>query len=409
MSLFTLAYVSRVGLFGFAALMIQGALVLISWTLSQRATTTASVELRFRLSCAHFAALLILPALSIAILNGCIAHDAQRAVGQAPPFASVALNRGSHDPIALAVALGLVWLVGLVIMLLRLAMEIHRAVSRPVEPAALSLTSAVGLLAEGWVRVPIVVRSPHIAVPEVRGLWRSFLVTPYNFDELLTASEREAVLLHELAHVRRADFSWNLLQRLVLALVWFHPAAWVLYGWIRREREACCDAMAVRRGADRHALARALVGLADHKAIRTLAMSAANGADLTRRVHRLIGDSRPPTRPSWATFAGGTAVTLCFLSLAVGLQGSRDPLIENLFVASDFGPTILVMAQDAAGSFSLNVRSGRVLGASVGKRRLQRRQIHQSGETVSLDDTDHKAVMTLTVTPSDKVSWVPRR
>jgi beta-lactamase regulating signal transducer with metallopeptidase domain len=408
MSWFTLAYVSRIELFAFAALMVQGALVFMSWCVCQRTAVNAAVETRSRLACAHFAALLLLPLLSIAILLAYLATDAVRTVGAAPILAAAALRRGGSEPIAPALALLLVWSSGVLVMLMRLAAALYMSTRQSIEPAAPALATTVRRLAGDWVRFPTVAQSHHLHAPEVRGLGRALLVAPINFDGLLTERERDAVLLHELAHVKRADFEWNLLQRLSLVLVWFHPAAWAIYAGIRREREACCDAIAVRRGANRHALARALVRLADRNGPGAVGIGAANSGELTSRVQRLIDVSRPAPRTAGANLTGAIAAILCLLSLAVTLSVSHDPLVENLFLASAFGPTITVTARDAAGDFTLNIRSGRVVRASLGERRLQPQQILQSGQTVSLVDDVHKTPMILTVTPSDKVSWTAR-
>ena len=55
------------------------------------------------------------------------------------------------------------------------------------------------------------------------------------------------VLLHELAHVRRWDNLVNLIQRLVESVLFFHPIVWIVSGWVRKEREHCCDGIVVRQ------------------------------------------------------------------------------------------------------------------------------------------------------------------
>src|SRR4029079_17069330 len=81
-------------------------------------------------------------------------------------------------------------------------------------------------------------------------------LTGYSPDEI------EMILLHELAHVRRWDNLVHLLQRLVDSLLFFHPAVAVLSSWVRREREACCDALVVTRTARPYAYAELLVARA---------------------------------------------------------------------------------------------------------------------------------------------------
>jgi beta-lactamase regulating signal transducer with metallopeptidase domain len=67
------------------------------------------------------------------------------------------------------------------------------------------------------------------------------------------------VLVHELAHVQRWDNAVNLVQRVVESLLFFHPAVWIVSGWVRRDREDCCDAVVVRHTARPQAYAELLL------------------------------------------------------------------------------------------------------------------------------------------------------
>ena len=77
------------------------------------------------------------------------------------------------------------------------------------------------------------------------GIARPLIVLP---SALVTgwSPEQVELALHELAHVRRWDNLVNLLQRVVESALFFHPAVWVLSGWVRREREHCCDQIVVQ-------------------------------------------------------------------------------------------------------------------------------------------------------------------
>ena len=61
----------------------------------------------------------------------------------------------------------------------------------------------------------------------------------------LSPSQMEALLAHELAHVRRQDYLVNLLQSVAEALLFYHPAVWWLSHRVRADRELCCDDLAV--------------------------------------------------------------------------------------------------------------------------------------------------------------------
>ena len=74
----------------------------------------------------------------------------------------------------------------------------------------------------------------------------------------LTPRQVEAILAHELAHIRRHDYVVNLLQTVVETLLFYHPAVWWLSHRIRVERENCCDDLAVSLCGDPVAYAAAL-------------------------------------------------------------------------------------------------------------------------------------------------------
>src|ERR1019366_7010645 len=102
------------------------------------------------------------------------------------------------------------------------------------------ISNALGL------RRPVLLRvSSAIAGPVTIGALRALVLLPLSAATSLSPDELEVVLAHELAHVRRADFFWNLVQTLVEALFFFRPAFWWISSRIRHERELCCDDLAL--------------------------------------------------------------------------------------------------------------------------------------------------------------------
>jgi len=260
-----------------------------------------------------------------------------------------------------------------------------------------------------------VVRTAAVASPQVAGWWRPWLLVPHGLAARLAPAELEAVLLHELAHVRRGDLRWNLLQRLVLSLLWFHPVAWRLQAGLARERERCCDALAVRHGASRVALARALVKLAEAAAQArsptapklALAIAVARGDGLVERVRTLVepgGSGAALSRRKMVAAFGLSAA--CLVALAAGRAATVDPSLGDLYMASAFGPTLDIQAHDAAGPFALRVRQGRVIAASV---RDQPVAVRQEGNRVTLTGEAQAPLLVLTVMPQGRVQWESRR
>jgi len=100
--------------------------------------------------------------------------------------------------------------------------------------------------------------SALVQVPTVIGWLRPVVLVPVGALSGLPAEYLEALLLHELAHVRRHDYLVNILQSVAEALLFYHPAVWWVSGHIRAERELCCDDVAVAVSGDALTYARAL-------------------------------------------------------------------------------------------------------------------------------------------------------
>lgn len=408
MSGFTVAYLARLEIWGLAAALIQGFVLWGSWRVWSRVTADASASLRHRLACAHFAALILLPFATVAVVHWTASSaEPQRETAAA---AAALLEAACRKVLWLAAPASALWLAGAAVMALRLASEARRLGSVRSAWAPAALNSSVRRLALGWIdATALQVRSADVGAPQVSGLWRRVLLVPRDLEARLPSKEGDAVLLHELAHVRRGDFAWNLVQRLMLAGLWFHPAAWALYRVIAREREACCDALAVRHGACARSLARGLVRLAETQAGAGLAMGIAREGDLADRVRRLLGprSAAGPAPPRlWA--AAGAAPLLCLALLGAGRLDLADPTMPGLYLASAFGPTIWIQARDPAGAFALQIRQGRVLAASVQRRRLPRSGIVQDGDRVLLVGDRREPIVALNVSPQGRVRWEPR-
>jgi beta-lactamase regulating signal transducer with metallopeptidase domain len=157
-------------------------------------------------------------------------------------------------------------------------------------------------------------RSALVEVPTVVGHLRPVILVPAGALLGLTPQQLEAVLAHELAHVRRYDYAVNLLQTAVETLLFYHPAAWWLSRRVRAEREHACDDAAVEATGDALSYARALAALeqlrADASPPAALAL-AANGGSLMQRIQRLVNaDTRTHNRRPFAALALGVAL-LC--------------------------------------------------------------------------------------------------
>ncbi len=112
----------------------------------------------------------------------------------------------------------------------------------------------------------------------------------------------EAILAHELAHIRRHDYAVNVLQTIVETLLFYHPSVWWVSKRIRQEREHCCDEIAVGVCGDALVYARALAALEIWRSgSATMALAATDGS-LIDRVRRILQVPLTDERrsPSWA-------------------------------------------------------------------------------------------------------------
>jgi Zn-dependent protease with chaperone function len=141
----------------------------------------------------------------------------------------------------------------------------------------------------GIARAIRLLESGSVAVPAVVGFLRPVILVPASSLAGLAPGQLEAILAHELAHVRRHDYLVNLLQAAVETLLFYHPAVWWVSNEVRRERENCCDDLAVAVVGDRLRYARALADLEGLRAPAPRLALAADGGSLLERVRRLVG------------------------------------------------------------------------------------------------------------------------
>jgi D-alanyl-D-alanine endopeptidase (penicillin-binding protein 7) len=126
-----------------------------------------------------------------------------------------------------------------------------------------------------------------LASPVTAGWWRPVVLVPAALVTGMPPQLLEALLEHELGHVRRHDYLVNLAQNVIEALLFYHPAVWWISRRIRQEREQIADDFAARRLGDPRRLARALSELERLQFSHHLAQ-AASGGDLMARIRRLV-------------------------------------------------------------------------------------------------------------------------
>ena len=224
----------------------------------------------------------------------------------------------------------LTWLCGVTVLTLRLMsgwVWVQRMKSRGTSPAAEPLQKiAERLRRRLHIGRPVrFLQSTLVDVPTVIGWLKPVVLMPACALSALTPQQLEAIIAHELAHIRRHDYLVNLLQTLVETLLFYHPVVWWLSGRIRIERENCCDDLAVSLCGDPITYARALAGLEELRSGAGLAL-AASGGSLLQRVRRLLGAPTHAGRgPGWLA---GTAAVLLIAGIAAGAVSSDSSQVH---------------------------------------------------------------------------------
>lgn len=133
----------------------------------------------------------------------------------------------------------------------------------------------------------LISKLPGLETPVVIGCLKPVLLLPVSFFTGMNNEYIEAIILHELGHIKRYDYLLNMIQVMIEILGFFHPAVWWLSKKIREERENCCDDIAVNIIGNRLIYAKSLVQLEECRNKNKLIL-AANSSNLLRRTARIL-------------------------------------------------------------------------------------------------------------------------
>jgi uncharacterized protein involved in exopolysaccharide biosynthesis/beta-lactamase regulating signal transducer with metallopeptidase domain len=208
----------------------------------------------------------------------------------------------------LAPSLAGAWLLGVVVLSLRLGRGCCWVRRIRSQAGDLPDTDLIERLNDLRLRLGIsrpvrLLRSALVEVPAVVGWLRPVILLPAATMAGLDPAQLEAILAHELAHIRRFDYLVNACQCAVEILMFYHPAVWWISRCVRDERENCCDDLVVAVCEDRLTYARALATLEKSRAELPELAFAASGGPLLQRIRRLLGAADPqgPVRPRHVT------------------------------------------------------------------------------------------------------------
>jgi beta-lactamase regulating signal transducer with metallopeptidase domain len=355
-------------------------------------------RMRYAVGCAVMLVMAITPVLTAVWLRsnaatGVLSEDS--AIATATPLTSVAVDATVWMEWLAAAApwIGVVWLVGVLLSASHLLLAWRhaqriRSNARPLTATTIAVT------------VPLL-ESADVDVPVAIGCVQPVVVFPPRALRRLSAAELELIIAHELTHIRRRDPIVNFVQVMLECLLFFHPGVWWLSRQIRADREHCCDESVVRTLGQPLVYARALTRLEELRRHR-LALAASGGA-LLARVRHITTVASPTPRFGRVAFA---IVLLAFLAAfnTAAVRTSAPALGYSSRVAD---PLMYVEAYDDAGPFTVSIRGGRVVEATVNGRAVPPHHLLQRGDSLRIISDDGTSSFTVRVRP-DGIVWDAR-
>ena len=331
----------------------QGALVGLTLWCVLALTAGRASDVRYAAACTALFAMMALPALTFVRLAA-HAYESVASSGLLANGGSMSISADGGSAVSMWALwvdrmdasmpwLMLAWCAGVLVFSLRLALGLQ-----VVRRLRLRETHAVNermqqLFERLCVRLQVrqgvaLLHSARVHVPTVIGWMKPVVLLPVasltGFSEL----QIEALLAHELAHIRRNDYLVSVLQSMVEAVLFYHPVVWWVSRQVRRERECCCDQLAARICGDRVAYARALSVLEEKRRLLPEMALGANGGLLTMRIKRLLGYREE--------IISGSLAWVLLLAVTVAAGGS----IVVRLAHAETAPAGTKLAQAAAGS-----------------------------------------------------------
>ena len=349
----------------------QGAVIgLVAATVLQT-MRNARPQARYAVACLALLACALAPvaevARQLAIADGVVAPAIAAPIASIAPVVATATTALAawrvDDALPWIVAL---WAIGACVLSLRMAMGvwwIQRLCASPQDPRQAAWQARLDALAARFgLRGAIALRLvDSLATPASVGWWRPVVLLPTALLTRMPVELIEALLAHELAHIRRHDYLVNLLQGAVEAMLFYHPVTWWLSRQIRIEREHIADQLAVAVTGEPRRLAVALSELSGCLASASPTPSlvlAAHGGRLMSRIEHLV---RPGLRRNGGRIAfpliGLATACLAFYAHAQ-IKGEQSAGIRTVQTTSHGNRVHLHESGKGGASYAL-IRGGR--------------------------------------------------
>ncbi|RLE02126.1 MAG: hypothetical protein DRJ13_05980 [Bacteroidetes bacterium] len=194
--------------------------------------------------------------------------------------------------------------------------------------------------------------SVRVKGPLLLAYMKPVIIIPAGMITLLPVSQIETILMHELYHLKRRDFLVNIMQLFVEGVLFYHPVVWIISGFIRSEREHCCDDMVLRETDNPVNYARALIHIAEQQQFTRLAPGAVGSRkdQFYSRIKRILNYNTMKTNMrdkilSLSLLAGSIILLLTISGFSAGPSFFRIDKMhgENMYEPAD---PIEIVVQD---------------------------------------------------------------
>lgn len=225
------------------------------------------------------------------------------------------------------------WAVGVVLCSLRPILgwiTLRRLKTVGISTASKSVLVSMSLVSQrmDFTRSVEVLESSLAQVPMVVGYFRPVILLPVSLLSSIPIEQLEAILAHELAHIRRHDFVINMLQVLVETVFFYHPAVWWLSNRVRIEREHCCDDLVVKVMDNRSDYGRALIAIEELRGRGSVLSLSASDGSLIHRIRRITGMAQE--RNGFTAWASTCLVAgLAGAGLVLSMASNKDAMAMN--------------------------------------------------------------------------------
>lgn len=189
-------------------------------------------------------------------------------------------------------------------------------------------------------------------VPMVLGYFKPLIIVPAGTFAHIPFNQMEAILAHEIAHIQRNDYLQNIFQSIIEVVFFYHPLVYLISVRIRKERENCCDDIALKQCSDTTEYVKALANLEELK-IKISYPAVALGhkrSHLLERINRILNQNTMKTKVSDRIFAGiiviagfATILLTGSATLSIGQARNGDPSAQDasIHLKNNAGPEIV--------------------------------------------------------------------